>query len=245
MTRLKRQVFLISTALAAWLRLAGVAHGAAPVENYGAQAQPRNGAVAAQPGDTVESIAKLYRLPVEDIIAYNNLQPPYKLTPRQRLLLPIPREHKVGRDDTLYSLSRMYGAAPLDIAAANHIDPRLASLRRAAVTDATTNITASTNIDDHSRAIAAASTVATAANCKAARTAAVGAGHIEPLRKNLVTRPAATAITTHTMTRVGVSSGSELLTPQVSGAAAPSGDYSLTRVTLAFTNPGVTLLTRE
>ena len=123
MTRLKRHVFLISTALAAWLRLAGVAHGAAPVENYGQQAQPRNGAVAAQPGDTVESIAKLYRLPVEDIISYNNLKPPYKLVARQRLLLPIPREHKVGRDDTLYSLSRMYGSAPQAIAAANHIDP--------------------------------------------------------------------------------------------------------------------------
>ena len=42
--------------------------------------------------------------------------------------------------------------------------------------------------------------------------AAVGAGHSEPLRKNLDTRPAATAMTTHTMTRVGVSSGSEALT---------------------------------
>lgn len=123
MTRLKRQVFLISTALAAWLGLAGPSDAAAPVINYGAQAQPRNGAVAVQPGDTVQSIAKLYRLPVEDIIAYNDLKPPYALSPRQRLILPMPKEHKVGRDDTLYSLSRMYGVAPLQIAAANRIDP--------------------------------------------------------------------------------------------------------------------------
>lgn len=123
MTRLKKQVFLLGTALAAWLGFAHLAQASAPVENYGTQPQSRNGAIAAQPGDTVESIAKLYRLPAEDIIAYNNLKPPFKLRPRQRLLLPMPRDHKVGRDDTLYSLSRMYGVAPQTIAAANHIDP--------------------------------------------------------------------------------------------------------------------------
>jgi hypothetical protein len=60
--------------------------------------------------------------------------------------------------------SGMTAAIPAARAAANHMDPRLASLRRAAVTDATMNMTESTNIDDHSLDIAAASTMATAAS---------------------------------------------------------------------------------
>jgi len=60
--------------------------------------------------------------------------------------------------------SGMTAAIPAARAAVNHIEPRLASLRRAAVTDATVNMTASTNTDDHWRDIAAASTVATAAS---------------------------------------------------------------------------------
>ncbi len=125
MSRLKRKVLFLSTALAAWLNFSAAteAPAAAPVVSYGASVQSRNGAVTAQPGDTVESIAKLYRLPAEDIIAANNLTAPYKLSPRQKLILPMPRDHKVGRNDTLYSLSRMYGVTPEHIAAVNHIDP--------------------------------------------------------------------------------------------------------------------------
>ena len=59
-------------------------------------------------------------------------------------------------------------------------DPRLAWLRRAAVTLATTNMTARTSIDDHNRVSAAASTPATAASCTAARIAAHGTVHGEP-----------------------------------------------------------------
>jgi len=131
MMRLKKQVMLISTALAAWLNLGAAPAAAlaastaspAPVVNYGMQVQSRNGAITVQPGDTVQSIAKLYRLPVEDIIAYNHLEAPYALKTRQRLILPLPKDHKVGRNDTLYSLSRMYGVSPEHIAAVNHIDP--------------------------------------------------------------------------------------------------------------------------
>ena len=58
----------------------------------------------------------------------------------------------------------MTAAMPAANDAANHAEPQVASLRRAAVTVATPNITASTSSDDHSRDMAAASTVATAAS---------------------------------------------------------------------------------
>ncbi len=43
-----------------------------------------------QPGETVESIAQLYGVPVEDIIAYepNNLEFPYRLYPDTQILVP-------------------------------------------------------------------------------------------------------------------------------------------------------------
>ena len=62
------------------------------------------------------------------------------------------------------SSSGMTASIPTAREARSHGEPRLASLRRAAVTDATANMTASTRIEDQSRAIAAASTKATAAN---------------------------------------------------------------------------------
>ena len=62
------------------------------------------------------------------------------------------------------SRSGITATMPTPSAAASHGEPRLASLRRAAVTAATANITAITTIDDHSRDMAAARTVATAAN---------------------------------------------------------------------------------
>ena len=63
-------------------------------------------------------------------------------------------------------------------------EPWLAWLRRAAVTVATTNMTARTSIDDHNRVMAAASTLATAANCTAARIPAHGTVHGEPSAVN-------------------------------------------------------------
>ena len=63
-------------------------------------------------------------------------------------------------------------------------DPRLAWLRRAAVTLATTNMTAKTRIDDHNRLMAVASTPATAANCTAARIPAHGTVHGGPSAVN-------------------------------------------------------------
>lgn len=122
--KIKRHALLLSTALAAWLALAGTGDAApAPVINMGVGPPARNGAVTVRPGDTIEKIAKLYRLPVSSIAEMNRLRQPYHLTLGQRLLLPMPREHKVGETDTLYSISRMYGQTVSAVADANGLKP--------------------------------------------------------------------------------------------------------------------------
>lgn len=122
--KITRHALLLSTALAAWLALAGMPEAApAPVIHMGVGPPARNGAVTVRPGDTLEKIAKLYRLPVSSIAELNRLQQPYRLTKGQRLLLPMPREHKVGTSDTLYSISRMYGQPLNAVAAANNLKP--------------------------------------------------------------------------------------------------------------------------
>jgi murein DD-endopeptidase MepM/ murein hydrolase activator NlpD len=120
---IKRHALLFSTALAAWLALAGTVEAAAPVINMGVGPPARNGTVTVRAGDTIEKIAKLYRLPVSSIAEMNHLRQPYRLSTGQRLLLPMPREHKVGATDTLYSISRMYGQTVDAVAAANNIKP--------------------------------------------------------------------------------------------------------------------------
>jgi murein DD-endopeptidase MepM/ murein hydrolase activator NlpD len=115
-----RTFLVFSTVLAAWMGTAGAAlANPAPVTHFGAGLPARNGAVTVRPGDTLETIAKMYSLPVSSLARMNGLEPPYALAVGKRLLLPMPREHKVGRDDTLYSLARMYGVTVPQLAGAN------------------------------------------------------------------------------------------------------------------------------
>ncbi len=79
-----------------------------PVTQLGLKTDSRAGAVMVRSGDSVNAIAQRYRLNTRDIIDANNLVPPYHLRENQRLLLPPPAEHKVGRNDTLLRLSKMY-----------------------------------------------------------------------------------------------------------------------------------------
>lgn len=113
---------LLLTAAALLLGWAGAAHaGPAPVTQFGANPPARNGAVTVRPGDSLPSIAKMYGVPVSELAAINGLSAPYNVSVGRRLLLPMPRTHKVGRDDTLYSLSRMYGTTVPEIARMNNI----------------------------------------------------------------------------------------------------------------------------
>ncbi len=111
----------LSTALAAWLACGTASAAPAPVVNFGVATPSRNGAVTVRPGDSIERIARLYHLQVEEIAAMNHLHKPYHLTVGKRLVLPMPREYVVARTDTLYGIARMYGVSAEAIAGANHL----------------------------------------------------------------------------------------------------------------------------
>src|SRR4051812_40272179 len=59
-------------------------------------------------GDTPWTIAQDYRLSVQELIAVNDLQAPYKLRPGQRVVLPPPATYEARNGDTLYSISRTF-----------------------------------------------------------------------------------------------------------------------------------------
>lgn len=93
--------------------------GPAPVLSFGARVDSVAGGVIAKKGDTLSSIARNYRVPVQDIIDINGLEEPYELALGQRVILPLPTTHKVGSRDTLYGISRMYAVSVDRIAQAN------------------------------------------------------------------------------------------------------------------------------
>lgn len=93
----------------------------APVINLGTRIDSIYGGMMVQGGDTVGTIAQRYNLPVRDIVEMNGLQPPYRLSPGQRLRLPAPMEHRVGRLDTLHSVGRMYNVPLSQLVRANNL----------------------------------------------------------------------------------------------------------------------------
>jgi LysM repeat protein len=93
-------------------------------------------------GDTLYSVANTYGNSLADIARWNNLQPPYTLTPGQVLQVaktayvqpPQPKTlvssvvhntgyHKIVPGDTLYSISRRYGYSVSQLAAWNNLSP--------------------------------------------------------------------------------------------------------------------------
>ena len=65
-------------------------------------------------GDTLESIAATFNVPIEDIIRVNNLMEPYYLYEGLILSIPTPvfnvfDYYTVKQGDTLYSIARRYG----------------------------------------------------------------------------------------------------------------------------------------
>ena len=66
------------------------------------------GSVTVRTGDTVYAIARRNGVSVRNIIALNELSPPYLLRVGQILKLPEARFHTVAAGDTLYGISRRY-----------------------------------------------------------------------------------------------------------------------------------------
>lgn len=100
------------------------AQSPAPMVHYGTtQGEGSAGVHNVVGGDTLWSVAQRYRILMPDIIAYNNLQEPFRLSVGQRLRLPPPQEYRVRSGDTLYTVSRIFGVSLNDLARINNIGP--------------------------------------------------------------------------------------------------------------------------
>ena len=71
------------------------------------------------PGDTLYSIAQNYQISMQEIIALNQLKPPYVLNAGYRMKLPPPNEYRVRAGDTVQSVARLYDVSPHDLARLN------------------------------------------------------------------------------------------------------------------------------
>ena len=72
-------------------------------------------------GDTVYGISRRFEVPIESLIGFNDLTPPYVLGIGQKLSLPVEREHVVARGETVYGIARTYGVGFRDLASLNGI----------------------------------------------------------------------------------------------------------------------------
>ena len=79
------------------------------------------GMVIVKRGDSLYSLSRRHEVSLRGLIEANNVRPPYKLRPGQRLVLPAPREHVVRAGDTLYDISRAYGVDVSSLARINRI----------------------------------------------------------------------------------------------------------------------------
>ncbi|NCC21313.1 MAG: M23 family metallopeptidase [Alphaproteobacteria bacterium] len=94
----------------------------APLTLYGAGSGAGSaGMHTVSGGETLYRISERYNLPMRDIIAINDLSPPYMLDVGQRLKLPPPREYTVRAGDTLYGISRLFSAGMNDVARLNDL----------------------------------------------------------------------------------------------------------------------------
>jgi len=84
-------------------------------------AQPRT--VRIEGSDTLFSLSKRYGVSPRAIIDANNLQPPYRLTVGQALVLPAPRTHVVVRGETLNGIARQHGVDTHELARVNMLLP--------------------------------------------------------------------------------------------------------------------------
>lgn len=96
----------------------------APLVHYGGdQGAGATGVHTVGPGENLYTIATRYRLALPDIVAENDLSPPFILRSGQRLKLPAPREYTVRAGDSLYEVSRLFDTGMSDIVRLNDLSP--------------------------------------------------------------------------------------------------------------------------
>lgn len=79
-------------------------------------------------GDTLESIAKRFQVPIYEILQINNLTNIYELMPDDVLKIPVTNVsafeiYKIQVGDTLYSLAQKYGIEPRLLMVLNGLEP--------------------------------------------------------------------------------------------------------------------------
>ena len=82
---------------------------------------PPSGMIEVKDGDTIYSLANLYRTTPRRLILLNAIAPPYVLEPGINLKLPAPASHRVVEGDSLYSISRRYGVEQSELARLNQL----------------------------------------------------------------------------------------------------------------------------
>ncbi len=75
--------------------------------------------VAAGPNDTVETMARRFRISPEELIRANRLRPPYALRPYQPLIIPPPATYRVRDGDTVGAIAASLGVGEIALAQAN------------------------------------------------------------------------------------------------------------------------------
>ena len=71
------------------------------------------------PGETIYGLSRTFKVPVEAILAANNISDASKIKAGQKLL--IPAIHTVGKGETLYGIARLYSVSFDALLSANHL----------------------------------------------------------------------------------------------------------------------------
>ena len=99
------------------------AHSPAPVTVYGSSQGPGSAGVHnVRSGDTLWTISQRYNIVMRDIVLENNMSPPFKLQPGQRLLLPAPREYRVRVGDSVSSVARLFDVSASEVVRINDLE---------------------------------------------------------------------------------------------------------------------------
>ncbi|MBV6632511.1 MAG: LysM peptidoglycan-binding domain-containing M23 family metallopeptidase [Alphaproteobacteria bacterium] len=118
-----RHSMVLTVALLALAGCTERAEAPAPVSRAGLTENPGAGVVNIGPTDTVYRISQRYRLPMADIITFNNLQPPFELPVGSRLRLPPPRDYTVRGGDTVYSVAGAFAVSESQLVVLNAMQP--------------------------------------------------------------------------------------------------------------------------
>lgn len=93
------------------------------VTMMGTRAHGDTTTISARAGDTVYTLAQHMGVDVRALIDSNNLQPPYALSPGQRIKVPAPETVQVNEGDTLFSIARAYSTDQSELVRLNNLTP--------------------------------------------------------------------------------------------------------------------------